>query len=443
MCTGSLPPTRRARCPACDFTVCLGCQKRYLLELEADPRCMSCGKGWPRETLHRLLPRAFCDGPLRQRRERLLLERQRALLPGTQPRVMRELARRRARERLSALRDRREQLLADLRGVRAAMDRTQAEAWGGGAEGGAADDDGRAAFQHKCPAEGCRGFVNSAWKCGLCELFSCAKCNEVRGPTRDAPHQCRPEDVQAMRLIREQCRECPGCGTQISRVEGCNQMWCTRCHVAFDWRTGARISRGLVHNPHLHEWQQQQRGCLPWAEAAGGGGCGLPTLRMLADAAGGPTAPGARSLLRAHRFLAHTAAVRLGDGWAANAAEGAAADPDEADADLRLRYLMGELDEPSWSAQLQRREKRREKQRDTLQLLQMFVQVGIDLLRGFCAAAPADRPPAHAALAEFDALCAYQREQAVRLRRLYGCVVDEVRCVQGQDGADYRWVAGG
>ena len=35
-------------------------------------------------------------------------------------------------------------------------------------------------------------------------------------------------------------------------------MWCTQCHVAFDWRTGA-IETGRIHNPHYFEFKKRSR----------------------------------------------------------------------------------------------------------------------------------------------------------------------------------------
>ena len=43
----------------------------------------------------------------------------------------------------------------------------------------------------------------------------------------------------------------------ISKIDGCNQMWCTQCHVAFDWKTGA--IQNSVHNPHYFEWLRKNK----------------------------------------------------------------------------------------------------------------------------------------------------------------------------------------
>jgi len=44
-------------------------------------------------------------------------------------------------------------------------------------------------------------------------------------------------------------------------VKNCDQMWCTQCHTAFNWRTG-RIENN-VHNPHYFEWLRRNGNAVP------------------------------------------------------------------------------------------------------------------------------------------------------------------------------------
>jgi len=44
-------------------------------------------------------------------------------------------------------------------------------------------------------------------------------------------------------------------------VRNCDQMWCTQCHTAFNWRTG-RIQDN-VHNPHYFEWLRRNGNQVP------------------------------------------------------------------------------------------------------------------------------------------------------------------------------------
>jgi hypothetical protein len=39
-------------------------------------------------------------------------------------------------------------------------------------------------------------------------------------------------------------------------LANCNQMWCTACNTAFDWRT-LKLITGVFHNPHYQAWMRQ------------------------------------------------------------------------------------------------------------------------------------------------------------------------------------------
>ena len=46
-----------------------------------------------------------------------------------------------------------------------------------------------------CPDENCRGFLSTQWKCGVCDMWTCPDCHQIKGMTKDAHHQCNPDDV--------------------------------------------------------------------------------------------------------------------------------------------------------------------------------------------------------------------------------------------------------
>jgi hypothetical protein len=152
----------------------------------------------------------------------------------------------------------------------------------------------RTQFIRACPIESCRGFLSQQWKCGLCNVFTCSKCNvpkcnvpkqkcnvpkqkcNVPKPTdqntkintnelTDAQdetetdeneHVCNPDDVATAELLAKDTKPCPQCGTGIFKIDGCDQMWCTECRTAFNWRTG-NLETGHFHNPHYFEYQRR------------------------------------------------------------------------------------------------------------------------------------------------------------------------------------------
>jgi hypothetical protein len=107
-----------------------------------------------------------------------------------------------------------------------------------------------------CPGEECRGFVMTpGYKCAVCELVLCKEC---RQPTSDE-HECNQDDVQTIELLVRDTKPCPTCAVPISKISGCDQMWCVQCSCAFSWNSG-KVVTGRVHNPHYYEWLQTQPG---------------------------------------------------------------------------------------------------------------------------------------------------------------------------------------
>lgn len=240
------------KCIACDHEACQTCYKTFLTsEGVSRPKCMNCNTEWTNAFLREHFTDAFIKGDLRQHASKILYQQQIAMLPATQPAVERRVLIERYKKemddidaQIKALKDRKAIMMADYRILQNG--------------GGLPESEAGSAFQHKCCDPECRGFVSSAWKCGVCSKFSCAKCHEVKGKTTEEieAHVCNPETVQTVQLLRADTKPCPGCGTYIHKTEGCDQMFCVSCKQLWSWKTGKIEQNG--HNPHYLEWKRSR-----------------------------------------------------------------------------------------------------------------------------------------------------------------------------------------
>ena len=98
--------------------------------------------------------------------------------------------------------------------------------------------------------------------CTSCDKNVCATCMQcVSSGEFAGKHQCAAEDVESLKLIERECKNCPNCAVKIAFVDGCSQMFCTQCYAAFDWKTLTLIRSGsYFHNPHFFVFREQNGG---------------------------------------------------------------------------------------------------------------------------------------------------------------------------------------
>ena len=56
-------------------------------------------------------------------------------------------------------------------------------------------------------------------------------------------------------LITREAKACPNCSARITRISGCDDMFCTDCKTAFNWRTLTIQPQGNS-NPHYWDWKR-------------------------------------------------------------------------------------------------------------------------------------------------------------------------------------------
>jgi len=254
ICDFSLNQSNRkpVNCPYCDFLACRTCCETYVVG-ESSVKCMntSCGREWTRQHMNSVFTAAFIKGKLKKRREELLYDIERALLPATQPIVERMV-------RMEGINQEIYEIKRKIQDLNMHKHVLQSQLYS--LNNGTVPAE-RAEFVRACPDGNCRGFLSTQWKCGLCQQWACPDCHEIKGDSRDVEHTCNPDMVASARLLASDTKPCPNCRTGIFKIDGCDQMWCTQCHTAFNWRTG-RIEQ-VVHNPHYFEWLRRNGNVVP------------------------------------------------------------------------------------------------------------------------------------------------------------------------------------
>lgn len=104
-----------------------------------------------------------------------------------------------------------------------------------------------------CPKLECEGVLIGTWICKLCSSVLCDKCSMHK---KDY-HRCKKEDLLTKIQIDMDSKPCPKCRVPVFKVSGCDDMFCTQCHVFFSWRTLRIIRSHIPHNPHFAQMRDE------------------------------------------------------------------------------------------------------------------------------------------------------------------------------------------
>jgi len=252
LCCSDFNKTKNSKveCPNCDYPVCRGCTRIYLLGTMDTPHCLNCKNRWELDTLTRNTLKTFVNGDYNEHRKKMLLDHEKSRMPETMHAVenykkVKEITSEcKAEEaKLRELEEACYNLKWKINGLKNRLNDYK---------NGVESKQNKREFKQKCPKDGCLGFLSTQWKCGLCETKVCSKCLAIK--EEGLPHECNEDDVKSAELIKKETRSCPSCGTNIYKIMGCDMMWCVQCHTAFSWKTGMKLT-GVIHNPHFFQWQ--------------------------------------------------------------------------------------------------------------------------------------------------------------------------------------------
>ena len=441
----------KVNCGFCTIRQCTSCAERYILDSSDDPHCMNCKTGWDTAKLVENFTKKFVTKDLKKRREDLLFERERALMPATQAAAERAMKIKNFTAEIEKLQEKINLLQVDNMNAVSHNTHDPIKAYESTLPKRREMYDyivQRDFVQFKlntltysrrtepvkrfircCPANDCKGFLSTAWKCGLCDIKACPQCHEIKNG-EDDEHVCRPEDLETARLLEKDTRPCPKCASMIFKIDGCDQMWCTQCQTTFSWRTG-QVEAGRTHNPHYYEYLRRQNngqiprepGDMPRAPDCNINAYPDPYMMnaavLLVERARGTNL---RHIMDILRTLIH-------NGYTVQSWAPVRYTPQLHEA-LRIKYMINEISEEAYKKELQKQEKARNKKRDMHDILSMFETVGREIMHKIMreASLGANCTPNNItdAMAELGVLRDYSNDHMLQVAKRYGCVYPRI-----------------
>ncbi len=241
----------------CILEVCKICVRTYLINVK-DPSCMNCKIPFDQNYLVMNLNRTFVEKDLKLHRKQLLTEREMARMPETMEAAERYKS-------IQLINEENKELILKINLIKKELRELENKKGENNliiynlnrGSPNNQDQSQKRQFIMACPDPNCRGYLSTAYKCEICRLYTCPHCLEIIGHEKNNHnHICNEDSVKTADIIKSTTKPCPGCGERIIKIDGCDQMWCTQCHVAFSWKTGI-IDTGVVHNPHFYQHQRQ------------------------------------------------------------------------------------------------------------------------------------------------------------------------------------------
>lgn len=228
-------------CPLCANSACRQCWMKYFNE-RRDFRCMFCPNILKYSYLSNILTKVYLQKEYRAKQSDILLAEQMHLLPQSMDAVVNE---RNKQNRIVQIKDEIAELTARIKQLKVEHTELQEKH----IDIPQKDKQNRE-YTAPCPIGECRGFIQKDGQCVLCDGKVCVKCMTVMNDG----HQCKADDLASQETIRKSSKTCPKCAVSIHKIDGCRQMFCTQCHVAFDYYTG--VIETSIHNPHYYEWRR-------------------------------------------------------------------------------------------------------------------------------------------------------------------------------------------
>ena len=373
---------------------------------------MNCKTTWDNDVVSDMFPKTFIANEYKMHIENVLINKELSMMPATQPYVSREIEVRKLREAMANLQDIKEEVERELEFTRISLDnilRTRV-------------DKVPVNFTRACPVQDCKGFLNHDWSCGICSMWVCKACNAVCQPGQKHSHKCDPSDVATATLINTQSKPCPGCGYMISRIDGCDQMFCTQCKQTFSWTTGAFETRHF-HNPHWLEWQRQvNNGVVP--RAIGDQPCGgMPLIYDINAFVNKRKVPEDQQTLiyNIYRLLRHIEFVEIPQYVVRNNNRAGENEQMNKHMKERVSYMLNELTIDEFKKKVYQAFKSDQRKHTLHSIVEMFYNAGRDIMQNIISTEKTQNIASH--LNEIKQLQSYVNDHLKKVSKVFQCTV--------------------
>lgn len=408
---------RAITCPHCSNSACVKCHQLYLLQSAKDPHCLHCMKGWNRNFLQEHFSKSFINDDYAKRRAEILWSREESFIPELQIKALNIKKSEEFEEKeIKPLIELSRQLFMKKQEIERAIHGIQDQIWNKSNEkdrirlGLTSNDEvnpekERMKFKRKCTVSDCPGWLSSAWKCGLCENFTCPDCYVIKGKDKNCEHVCKPEDVETVKLLKENVKPCPKCGEGVEKNGGCNVMFCTSCHTGFEWTNGKILQDTQIHNPHYFEWLAQN-GEAQQTENNGecAGRIGPHLINRVGSSSRGIFGKIVRTIMHVEDVEYNRYSFHLNN---------------QNNEDLMIEYLLKKKEKEDIKRVIQNRERRMEREKSIRDALETFVMVGSEQVRSIVA----HPETIEKGMEELDKLRSFVNDTLSNIGKLYGCKV--------------------
>ena len=195
-------------CNICKYKNCIDCHKKYLLTSVNDPHCINCRTVIPfNNFINKFNEKNWIFTKYKVHKENILMEKEKNLLKVT----IRYMSIQNEIKKLVAFKM---EKIKEIRNIDSQIDQLNITS---------KIKNPKIKYKFSCPKETCKGYLNEEYICDLCDINVCKKCYIEM---KDETHECDEALVETFNLIKKEAKPCPSCGEFISKISGCDQMFC-------------------------------------------------------------------------------------------------------------------------------------------------------------------------------------------------------------------------